>query len=78
MEKRELKNPPPSCTLRQRRAVCMKRFEYKFVEMKAPIGFDTGKKLRALEEGWNQLGREGWQFCMNGDGVLVFMREITE
>ena len=56
----------------------MKRFEYKFVEMKAPIGFDTGKKLRALEEGWNQLGREGWQFCMNGDGVLVCMREITE
>lgn len=54
----------------------MKKFEYKMVEIKTSIGFDWQKKIREAEEQWNELGREGWQFCMHGNGVLVFMREI--
>lgn len=56
----------------------MKKFEYKFAEIKTPLGLDWGKKIREMERQWNQLGQEGWQFCMSENGVLVFMREIEE
>ena len=36
----------------------------------------VSKSMLQLEAEWNGLGQEGWQFCMQGDGVLVFMREI--
>ena len=32
--------------------------------------------LDAAERVPDILGQEGWQFCMHGDGVIVFMREI--
>ena len=54
----------------------MKQYEYKFAQFKVPLRLDWSKKIRKLEEEWNKLGQEGWQFCMQGDGVLVFMREI--
>ena len=54
----------------------MKKYEYKFAQFKVPLGLDWNKKVKQLEDEWNALGREGWQFCMQGDGVLVFMREI--
>ena len=56
----------------------MKKFEYKMAEIKTSLGFDWQKKIREAEARWNELGREGWQFCMHGDGVIVFMREIEE
>ena len=56
----------------------MKRFEYKFADIKTPLGLDWNKKREELERQWNQLGAAGWQFCMSGNGVLVFMREIEE
>ena len=54
----------------------MKKYEYKFAQFKVPLGLDWNKKVKQLEEEWNKLGQEGWQFCMQGEGVLVFMREI--
>ena len=54
----------------------MKKYEYKMVEIKTKLGLDWQKKIREAEEQWNELGQEGWQFCMHGDGVIVFMREI--
>ena len=54
----------------------MKKYEYKMVEIKTKLGLDWQKKIREAEAQWNELGREGWQFCMHGNGVLVFMREI--
>ena len=54
----------------------MKKYEYKFAPFKVPLGLDWNKKIKQLEAEWNGLGQEGWQFCMQGDGVLVFMREI--
>ena len=54
----------------------MKKYEYKFAQFTVPPGLDWNKKVKQLEDEWNALGREGWQFCMQGDGVLVFMREI--
>ncbi len=56
----------------------MKKFEYKMVEIKTSLGFDWQKKIREAEARWNELGQEGWQFCMHGNGVIVFMREIEE
>ena len=56
----------------------MKKFEYKFAEIKTPLGLNWGKKISDLERKWNELGQEGWQFCMSENGVLVFMREIEE
>ena len=54
----------------------MKKYEYKFAQFKVSLGLDWNKKVKQLEEEWNKLGQEGWQFCMQGEGVLVFMREI--
>lgn len=54
----------------------MKKFEYKFAEIKAPLGFNWNKKIEEIEAQWNKLGQEGWQFCTQGNGVIVFMREI--
>ncbi len=56
----------------------MKKYEYKFANIKSPLGFDWEKKIQTIEEQWNELGREGWQFCMQSEGFLVFMREIQE
>ena len=56
----------------------MKQYEYKFARFKVPPDLNWDRKLNRLEEEWNELGREGWQFCMQGDGVLIFMREIRE
>ena len=56
----------------------MKKFEYKFADIKTPPGLDWGKRLREMERRWNPPGQEGRQFCMSGDGVAVFMREMEE
>ena len=62
-----------TCT---KEAAGMKKYEYKMVEVQVKLGFDWKKKIREAEARWNELGQEGWQFCMHGNGVLVFMREI--
>ncbi len=54
----------------------MKKYEYKMIEVKTTLGFDWKKKVREAEERWNELGREGWQFCTWGNDVIIFMREI--
>ncbi len=56
----------------------MKRFEYKFVQFPKEIGFDYKKKIIESEKQWNQLGSEGWMFCKEGNGVIIFMREIED
>ncbi len=63
---------------KKRRRSSVKKFEYKMAEIKTSLGFDWQKKIREAEARWNELGREGWQFCMHGNGVIVFMREIEE
>ena len=55
-----------------------KEFENQVCHMERVILFGAGKKIREAEARWNELGREGWQFCMHGNGVIVFMREIEE
>ncbi len=55
----------------------MKKFEYKFVRFRDRIlGYE--KKIQEAEEEWNRLGQDGWQFCKEGNGVIIFMREIEE
>ena len=56
----------------------MKKYEYKFVRVQIQRGFDFEKKLEKAEEEWNALGREGWQFCANGNDCTIFMRELKE
>ena len=56
----------------------MKQYEYKIADIRVSMGFDEKKKVREAEEQWNALGREGWQFCAQVNGGLVFMREIQE
>ncbi len=50
----------------------MKKYEYKFVKAEMKLGLDYSKKIKAAEAEWNQLGAEGWQFCKEGNGVLIF------
>lgn len=54
----------------------MKKYEYKFLEQRSKLGFDQSKKVEAAEKEWNELGAEGWRFCKEGSGVMIFMREI--
>lgn len=54
----------------------MKKFEYKFVQFPKQLGFDYEKKVRESEKEWNKLGQDGWQFCKEGNGVIIFIREI--
>lgn len=60
----------------------MKKFEYKFVRISikenAKLGFSLDKKIEREEKQWNDLGREGWQFCKEGNGCFIFMRELIE
>ncbi len=56
----------------------MKQYEYKIADIGVSMGFDEKKKVREAEEQWNALGREGWQFCAQVNGGLVFMREIQD
>lgn len=54
------------------------RFEYKFVKKELKLGFLINKKVEDAEKEWNELGRDGWKFCKEGDGVIIFVREIIE
>lgn len=56
----------------------MKKYEYKFVKQDAKLEFVQNKKIEDAEKEWNILGNEGWQFCKEGTGVIIFMREINE
>lgn len=56
----------------------MKKFEYKFVKEDVKIGFSQTKKLVDVEKEWNELGKDGWQFCKEGNGCIIFMREGQE
>lgn len=56
----------------------MKKYEYKFVKEGIKIGFDTNKKIEEAENEWNELGKQGWKFCKEGSGVMIFIREINE
>jgi len=56
----------------------IKRFEYKFVKKEQKLGFSINKKVEDAEKEWNELGRDGWKFCKEGDGVIIFVREIIE
>lgn len=52
------------------------QYAYKFVSFPVKLGFDYAKKVHALEQQWNELGQQGWKFCTQGNGFIVFMREI--
>ena len=54
----------------------MKKYEYKFIEIKGKIGLDFSKKVSDSEKQWNELGMEGWKFCTWGNGVVIFIREV--
>jgi len=56
----------------------MKKYEYKFVKEGVKFGFDTNKKIEEAESQWNGLGEQGWKFCKEGSGVMIFIREIDE
>lgn len=56
----------------------MKKYEYKFVRKEIKFGFDANKKIEEAENEWNELGNQGWKFCKEGDGVMIFIREINE
>ena len=56
----------------------VKKYEYKFIEIETSLGLDWKKKMGETQERWDELGREGWQFCTRGGASLVFMREIEE
>jgi len=54
----------------------MKKYEYKFVKAEVKLGFAQNKKIEETEREWNALGNEGWKFCKEGNGVMIFMREV--
>ncbi len=54
------------------------KYEYKFVEFESKLGFNYDKKVIELEKQWNELGKQGWKFCKDGNGFTIFMREIAE
>ena len=56
----------------------MKKYEYKFIMQKATVGLNFEKKVKDAEEEWNELGLQGWKFCKEGNGCMVFMREIDD
>jgi len=56
----------------------MKKYEYKFIKEGVKLGFDASKKIVEAEKEWNELGKQGWKFCKEGSGVMIFVREIEE
>lgn len=56
----------------------MTKYEYKFIKKISKIGFDTDKKIKDSEREWNELGKEGWKFCKEGNGVMIFIREYMD
>lgn len=56
----------------------MKKYEYKFVKVGMKLGFDNNKKVEEAEKEWSDLGKQGWKFCKEGSGVIIFIREIDE
>lgn len=42
------------------------------------IGFDFDKKIKAVENQWNELGQEGWKYLKDGCDCTVFIREVEE
>lgn len=56
----------------------MKEYEYKFVKFNFELGFNYDKKVIELEEQWNELGKQGWKFCRDGNGFSIFVREVME
>ena len=60
------------------REICMKKYEYKFVEHENKLGFNYEKKVLELEKTWNELGEQGWKFCKDGNGFTIFMREVIK
>lgn len=56
----------------------VKKYEYKFVRLPVKIGWDYEQKIREMEEEWNRLGEEGWKFCKEGNGVVIFIREVVD
>lgn len=54
----------------------MKRYEYKFIKQEAKLGFAQQKKIEEAEKEWNDLGMQGWKFCKEGNGVIIFIREM--
>ena len=54
----------------------MKKYEYKFIEVKGKIGLNFSKKVSDTEKQWNELGMEGWKFCTWGNDVVIFIREV--
>ncbi len=56
----------------------MKKYEYKFVKVGMKLGFDYDKKIEEAERVWNELGKQGWKFCKEGNGAIIFIREIDE
>lgn len=54
----------------------MKKFEYKFVPFPNRIFSTQEEKLKTSESQWNKLGNEGWEFCKEGNGCIIFKREL--
>ena len=56
----------------------MKKYEYKFIIDKPVVGLIFEQRVKAVEEEWNELGRQGWKFCKQDNGYIIFMREIDD
>jgi hypothetical protein len=56
----------------------MKKYEYKFVKEGFKFAFDFDKRIEEVEHQWNELGKQGWKFCKEVNGVMIFIREIDE
>lgn len=56
----------------------MDRYEYKFVRSPLKIGFDYEDKLKETEKQWNDLGQNGWMFCKEGNGCIIFIRKLEQ
>lgn len=56
----------------------MRKYEYKFIRKTKNLGFDFHRKIEEAEQEWNALGKQGWKFCKEGTGVMIFMREVEE
>lgn len=54
----------------------MRRYEYKFAKQDVVLGFSQTQKMEDAEKEWNDLGKEGWKFCKEGSGCIIFIREI--
>ena len=56
----------------------VKRYEYKAVLVNSRFGIDYEKKVDAMVDEWNELGRQGWKFLTWANGAMLFMREVEE